>query len=152
MAAVAATGVAVAAAAAAGASRMSVPSNLCTLKLKTQLEAIGVASKCKEAKTAKVGALTIEGANWGAIDNSIGVQVYMGAPKSRFKAQFGQVGSPVALGSFAREASGPSGVSLAAWVSGVGLVVNFNHPADAAKNKTYAAGVLALAKAAAKQL
>ena len=130
----------------------SVPANLCTLKVAAQLKAIGVGTNCKQAKTATVGPLTIAGANWGKTDDSVGVQVYKGVDESRFKLQFGKTGLPVSLGSFAREASGASGVSLSAWINGVGLVVNFNHPGAPSKNKAYRAPVLALAKAIAKQI
>jgi hypothetical protein len=129
-----------------------VPANLCTLKVKLQLAGLHVASACKPAKAAKIGALTILGANWGSVDNSVGVQVYEGGSKASFAAEFGGLGSPVALGSFGREATGASGATVAAWVSGVGLVANLNHPGDPDKNKAYAAPMFALAKAVVKQL
>ena len=51
------------------------------LRLKPQLAGLhvgGVCKQAKQAKTAKIGALTILGANWGSVDNSVGVQVYQG--------------------------------------------------------------------------
>jgi hypothetical protein len=134
------------------ADASSVPSNLCTLSLKPQLAALKVGSTCKQAATAKVGPMTIEGANWGSVDNSIGIQVWQGVSAARFKQNFGSTGSPVKIGSFGREATGSSGAALSAWINGVGLVVNLNHPGDPNKNKVYFAPVLALGKAAAKQL
>ena len=131
---------------------LPVPANLCKLNLKPQLAGLHVGGACKQAKTAKVGALTILGANWGSIDNSIGVQIYEGAGKATFTAQFGNLGSPVVLGSFGREATSASGVSVVAWVSGAGLVVNLNHPGDPDQNKAYAAPMLALGKVIVKRL
>jgi hypothetical protein len=130
----------------------SVPSNLCTLSVKPQIAALKVGSACKQAATAKIGPITIEGANWGSVDNSVGIQVWQGVSAARFKQQYGSTGSPVKIGSFGREETGSSGAGLSAWVNGVGLVVNLNHPDAPSKNKVYFAPLLALGKAAAKQL
>jgi hypothetical protein len=135
------------------ASASAVPSNLCALKVKPQLKPLGVSTTCKPSKTAQIAALTIAGADWGATNNYVGVQVYTGAPESRFKQQFGKQGNPVALGSFAREAVGASGVTVNAWVRGKGLVVLLNKGISTpSKMKPYAPSVLAFAKAVAKQL
>jgi hypothetical protein len=129
------------------------PSNLCALKVKPQLEPLHVAAICKPSKTARIASLTIVGADWGAANNYVGVQVYIGAPESRFKQQFGKLGKPVSLGSFAREDIGASGVSVSAWVNGKGLVVLLNKGLRTpSAMKPYAASLLAFAKAVAKQI
>lgn len=132
------------------ASASATPSNLCSLKLKQQLKPLGVSTTCKSSKTAHIGPLTIVGADWGATDNYVAVQVYTGAPESRFKQEFGKQGKPVALGSFAREQVGTAGISLSAWVGGKGLVVLLNKGTN--PSAKYAAAVLVFAKAVAKQL
>lgn len=130
----------------------SAPSNLCTLNLKKQLNILGVGHVCKQAKTAHVGPLTIEGANWGTTNDSIGVQIYTGVPHARFAQQFAQLGSPVALGTGGHEAAGATGVIVSGWVDGAGLVVNFNHPAGPEANAAYRTRMLALAQAIAKHV
>jgi hypothetical protein len=129
-----------------------VPSNLCTLKLAPQLKKLHVKGGCQASKTGKIGTMTIAGAHWGSPTYSIAITLYSGLPESRFKGQFGSLGTKVSLGSFAREASGPAGVTVSAWVSGVGLAIAFNHPASTAKNNAFRAPVFAFAKAVAKQI
>ena len=140
-----AVGCSLAASASAGSS------NLCSLNVKSQLKPLGVSTMCKPSKTAHIASLTIAGADWGATDNYVGVQVYTGASEARFKQQFGNLGKPVELGSFAREDVGSSSVTVSAWVKGKGLVVLLNK-GPIAKTKPYAAPVLAFAKVVAKQL
>jgi len=132
---------------------VAAPSNLCKLKVSAQLNPLDVSGTCKPSKTAHVGALTITGADWGTTDNYVGVQVYTGAPAARFEQQFGKQGKSVSLGSFAREKVGVSGVTLAAWVKGKGLLIVLNKQFNSENGgQPYAAPVLAFAKAVAKQL
>ena len=49
--------------------------------------------------------------------------------------QFGNLGSPVVLGSFGREATGASGVSVVAWVSGAGLWSTSTTPATPTRTR-----------------
>jgi hypothetical protein len=132
----------------------SVPSSLCTLKVKKQLPALGVANVCKAGKTARVGALTIYGANWGSTDLAVAVQVYTGTSESHFKASFGNTGTAVKIGSFGREGAGTGGTSLSAWVDGVGLLVVLHRPpaTTLSEYRAYLGPVLVFAKALAAQL
>jgi hypothetical protein len=123
----------------------SIPANLCTLPVKSQLKALGVTAKCTSTKTA-IGA----GAHWGAPTHGIGITVWTSVPASRFKSTYAKLGTPVQLGNFAREADGPMGVTLNAWVGNVGLSVTLVHRAGG--NKAARPLVLAFAKAIAKQL
>lgn len=140
-----AVGCSLAASASAGSS------NLCSLNVKAQLKPLGVSTTCKPSKTAHIGSLAIAGADWGATDNYVGVQVYTGATEVRFRQQFGNLGKSVALGSFAREDVGSFSITVSAWVKGKGLVVLLNK-GPSAKPKPYAASVLTFARAVAKQL
>ncbi len=141
-----------AAGAALAAPALAAPSNLCKLKVRAQLNPLDVSGTCKPSKTAHVGSLTITGADWGTTDNYVGVQVYTGVPAARFEQQFGKQGKSVSLGSFARENVGVSGVTLAAWVKGKGIVIALNKMGSSQTGRPYAAPVLAFAKAVAKQL
>jgi hypothetical protein len=133
----------------------SVPGNLCTLNVKQQLKALPAGTGCKQSKTAHVGPLTIEGANWGSTDHAIALQVYVNIPKSRFMQQVDKSGTKVSLGSgnLGWENTGPSGVSVDAWVDGVGTITLLHTPlGTSSSNKKYAAPVLAFVKAVAKQI
>jgi hypothetical protein len=146
LAATVATALPITAAAAPTRSQVrSIPTNLCTLAVKSQLKALGVTAKCTSTKTA-IG----EGAHWGGPTHGIGITVWTSVAASRFKSAYAKLGTPVQLGSFAREADGPMGVTLNAWVGNVGLSVTLVH--RAALNEAARPPVLAFAKAVAKQL
>lgn len=131
----------------------SPPANLCTLKVKAQLKALPVGTVCKPSRTAHVGTLTIEGANWGTTNHAVALQVYIQLPKSRFLAQIDKSGKKVALGNggTAWVDSGPAGVSLYAWADGLGMIVLLKQPIGASGG-SYAAPLLAFTKAVAKQV
>lgn len=97
--------------------------------------------------------MAIEGTNWGTTDHAIALQAYIGISRSRFLRQAGKSGSKVSLGtgSVGWEESGPSGVGLAAWAHGVGLIVLLEQPIGA-NGHPYLGPVLAFAKAVAEQL
>jgi hypothetical protein len=142
-----------AAVATAAAAAGSVPRKLCTLNVKQQLKTLPVGAACKQSKTAHVGGLSIEGANWGTTDHAIALQVYSGIPKSRFLQQADKTGNKVSLGTgtVGWEDSGATGVGLYAWANGVGLIVLLHQPIGA-NSHPYLGPVLGFAKAVAKQL
>jgi hypothetical protein len=137
----------------AAAAAGSVPGNLCTLNVKQQLKTLPAGATCKQSKTAHVGGLSIEGANWGTTNHAIALQVYIGVSKSRFLQQADKSGSKVSLGAgtVAWEDSGSSGVGLTAWANGVGMIVLLQQPIGA-NSHPYLGAVLAFAKAVAKQI
>ncbi len=144
---------AAAAVATAAAATRSVPGNLCTLNVKQQLKTLPVGTTCKQSKTAHVGGLAIEGANWGTTNHAIALQVYTGISKSRFLQQADKTGSKVSLGTgtVAWEDSGSTGVGLTAWANGVGMIVLLQQPIGA-NSHPYLGPVLAFAKTVAKQI
>ena len=144
---------AAAALASAAVATGSVPGNLCTLNVKQQLKTLPVGAACKQSKTAHVGGLAIEGANWGTTDHAIALQVYSGISKSRFLQQADKTGSKVSLGTgtVGWEDSGATGVGLYAWANGVGLIVLLHQPIGA-NSHPYLGPVLVFAKAVAKQV
>ncbi len=87
-----------AAVATAASATGSVPGDLCTLNVKQQLKTLPVGATCKQSKTAHVGGLAIEGANWGTTNHAIALQVYVGLSKSRFLQKADKTGSKVSLG------------------------------------------------------
>jgi hypothetical protein len=131
----------------------SPPANLCTLNVKQPLKALPVGTTCKPSKTAHIGSLSIEGANWGTTNHAIALQVYTGLPKSRFLQQADKTGSKVSLGTgtVGWEVSGSTGVGLDAWANGVGMIVLLHQPIGANSHR-YLGPVLAFAKAVAKQI
>lgn len=144
---------AAAAVATAATATGSVPGNLCTLHVKQQLKTLPVGATCKQSKTAHIGGLAIEGANWGTINHAIALQVYTGIAKSRFLQQADKSGTKISLGTgtVGWEDSGATGVGLYAWANGVGLIVLLHRPIGS-NSHPYLGPVLAFAKAVAKQL
>lgn len=134
--------VAAALALAPGAAAM--PTNFCTFRLGPQLRALAVSSNCLWTRTT-----LSDSARWGLVTRGVTVTVWRRVSRQAFEARFA-LGTPVSLGSFAREDAQPLTVTVDAWVRGHGLtVVAIDERSGGGPD---AATVLAFARAVARQL
>jgi hypothetical protein len=114
---------------AATAHAASVPTNLCSLHVSpTTLRALHVTGSCLTSGTSRSKGRTDEAATWGAWgtgNNTILVTTFTGISKSSFQEHIAVLpgGTPVPIGSWAREWPLGDTVTIDVWTGSVGLTI-----------------------------